>query len=58
MIMKNEIIQEAWKTKDSIAAEHHHDMKRLVKSLRVKQKTSGVRVVDLHARSHTDRQTR
>ena len=56
--MKDEIIQAVWKAKDSISAEHHHDVKRLVQSLRAKEKASGARVVDLHARLHTESRTR
>ena len=52
--MKDEIMQAVWKAKDTIAAEHHHDVRRLVQSLRAKEKSSGARVVDLHARLHSD----
>ncbi|MCX7012311.1 MAG: hypothetical protein NTW86_07070 [Candidatus Sumerlaeota bacterium] len=56
--MKDEIIQEIWKAKDSISAKHGHDVKRLVEHLRAKEKASGARVVDLHARQHTESRTR
>jgi hypothetical protein len=55
--MKDEIIQEVWKAKDTISAEHQHDVRRLVESLRAKEKTSGARVIDLHARLHTESRT-
>jgi hypothetical protein len=55
--MKDEIIQEVWKAKDSISAEHHHDVRRLVQSLRAKEKSSGARVLDLHARLHSESRT-
>lgn len=47
--MKHAIIQEVWKAKDTIAARHDHDVRRLVEHLRREERTSGVRVVDLHA---------
>jgi hypothetical protein len=56
--MKDEIIQEVWKAKDAISAEHNHDVRRLVESLRAKDKSSGALVVDLHARLHTNSRTR
>ncbi len=52
--MKDEIIQEVWKAKDTIAASHHHNMKELVEHLRAKEETSGSRVVDLHAQRQTE----
>lgn len=55
--MKDEIIQEVWKAKDAISAEHNHDVRRLVESLRAKDKSSGALVVDLHARLHTNSRT-
>ena len=48
--MKDEIIQEVWKAKAEIATRHQHDVRRLVEHLRSEQATSGVPVVDLHAR--------
>ena len=51
--MKDEIIREVWKAKDAVAARHHHDVKRLVEHLRSEEKSSVVRVVDLHARQHS-----
>nr|VFK64185.1 MAG: hypothetical protein BECKUNK1418G_GA0071005_104310 [Candidatus Kentron sp. UNK]VFK71008.1 MAG: hypothetical protein BECKUNK1418H_GA0071006_104710 [Candidatus Kentron sp. UNK] len=48
--MTDEIIQEVWKAKDTIAARYHHDVRRLVEHLRAAQKSSDSRVVDLHAR--------
>ncbi len=56
--MKDEIIQELWKAKDAISARHQHDVKRLVDDLRAAEKSSGYRVVDLHARTESDSQTR
>ena len=55
--MKDEIIQELWKAKDAISARHQHDVKRLVDDLRAAEKSSGSRVVDLHARAKSDSQT-
>ncbi len=56
--MKDEIIQEVWKAKDAISAEHHHDVKQLVKTLRTEEKSSGARIVDLHARLHSESLTK
>jgi hypothetical protein len=51
-MMKDEIIQEVWKAKDSISAEHHHDVRSLVEALRVKEKASRACIVDLRARRY------
>ena len=58
MTMKDEIIQEVWRAKDTISARHHHDVGRLVEHLRAEEKSAGTRVVDLHARQHSDSRTR
>lgn len=52
--MKDEIIREVWNAKDSISAKCHHDVERLVETLRAKEKSSGARIVNLHARQHTE----
>jgi len=52
--MKDEILQEVWKAKDAIAARYDHDVKRLVQHLRAEEKSAGCRVVDLHARRHSN----
>ncbi len=52
--MKDKIIQEVWKAKDTISAKHGHDVKRLVGHLRTEEKSSESRVVDLHARQHSE----
>ena len=36
--MKNEILEELWKTKDQIAKEYGYDVGKLVKALRQKEK--------------------
>jgi hypothetical protein len=56
--MKDEVIAEVWKAKDEVSAEHQYDVKRLVEHLRVKEASSGARVLDLHARRKPDNQTR
>ena len=56
--MKDEIIQELWKAKDAISVRYQHDVKRLVDDLRAAEDSSGCRVVDLHARTQSDSQTR
>ncbi len=55
--MRDEIIREVWRAKDAIAARHKHSVKRLVEHLRAKEKSSEARVVDLHARWHTENRT-
>jgi hypothetical protein len=56
--MKDEVIAEVWKAKDAIAAEHQYDVKRLVEHLRAKEASSGVSILDLHARHKTASRTR
>lgn len=56
--MKDEIIREVWNAKDSISAKCNHDVRRLVETLRAKEKSSGACVVDLHSRLHAERRTR
>ena len=51
--MKDEIIAEAWKAKDTLAAKYHHDVTALSAALRVRERKSKYRVVDLHARRMT-----
>jgi hypothetical protein len=48
--MKDDIIQEVWKAKNAVAARHDHDVKHLVERLRSAEKSSGSRMLDLHAR--------
>jgi len=55
--MKDEVIAEVWKAKDTISAEHQFDVKRLVEHLRSEEASSGSRVIDLHARQHSDSRT-
>ena len=55
--MKDEVIAEVWKAKDSISAEHQYDVKRLVKHLRTEEALSGSRVLDLRARQHSESRT-
>nr|VFK24184.1 MAG: hypothetical protein BECKMB1821G_GA0114241_100750 [Candidatus Kentron sp. MB]VFK30555.1 MAG: hypothetical protein BECKMB1821I_GA0114274_101632 [Candidatus Kentron sp. MB]VFK75299.1 MAG: hypothetical protein BECKMB1821H_GA0114242_101931 [Candidatus Kentron sp. MB] len=47
--MTDEIIQELRQVKDAIAAEHGYDVRRLVERLRIAEKSSDSRVVDLRA---------
>jgi hypothetical protein len=44
--MKNEILEELWKTKDQIAQECGNDIDKLVDKLRAKEKNEKVPVVD------------
>jgi len=47
--MTDEIIQELRQVKNAIAAEHGYDVRRLVEHLRIAEKSSDSRVVDLRA---------
>ncbi len=55
--MKDEVIRELWKIKDAIGARNNYDVRLLVENLRAKQRTQGARVIDLHARQHTESRT-
>ena len=55
--MKDEVIQEVWKAKDSISARYNYDVRCLVEHLRSEQRSQGTRVVDLHAKQHTESRT-
>ena len=45
--MSDEIIEELWQIKDSIAREHDYDIKSLVAYLQSKQRPADQQVVDL-----------
>jgi len=49
-MIKDEIIQEVWLAKDSVASKHGHDVEALAKALRRKERRSAVEVVDLHGK--------
>ena len=51
--MKDEIIQEVWKSKDTISARHNHDLTALVKHLTAQERRSSATVVDLRATRRT-----
>ncbi len=51
--MSDEIIEELWRIKDSIAREHGYDMEALVAYLQSKEKAAGRQVVDLSAMKKT-----
>ena len=53
--MKDEVLQEVWKAKDDLAARHNYDVRRLAKSLMVKEGTSEHVILDLHARKRIRR---
>lgn len=48
--MKDEVLMEVWKAKDDLAGRHNYDVRRLAKSLKAKEGTSGHVIYDLHAR--------
>ncbi len=48
--MKDEIIEELWKAKDKLAAQHNYDVRRLAKHLKAKEQSSGHAILDLRAR--------
>jgi len=52
--MKDEIIQELWKAKDTIAARHDYSVRRLAEHLRTLEKSSSAPLVDLPARRRND----
>ena len=47
--MNDEILQEVWRAKDEISAEHEYDVMRLVREMRSRESASSSRVVDLRA---------
>ena len=47
--MADEIIEELWRIKDSIAQEHGYDIEALVAHLKTRKRPAGQRVVDLRA---------
>lgn len=47
--MSDEIIQELWQVKDSIAREHGYNIEALVAHLQTKKRLGGQQVVNLHA---------
>ncbi len=55
--MKDDIIEELWKAKDNLAAQHNYDVRRLAKHLRVKEQSSGHAILDLRARGMKRRTT-
>ena len=47
--MSDEIIEELWRIKDSIAREHGYNIEALVAYLQSKEKAEGRQIVDLSA---------
>jgi hypothetical protein len=47
--MPDEIIEELWEIKDSIARQHGYDIEALVAQLHTRKRQEGERVVDLRA---------
>lgn len=45
--MKDEILEELWKSKDEVAKEYGYDIDRLVKELREKEKKETAPIIDL-----------
>ena len=54
--MSDEIIEELWRIKDSIAREHGYDIETLVAYLQSKEKAEGQQIVDLSAMKKTAEQ--
>ena len=54
--MSDEIIEELWRIKDSIAREHGYDIEALVAYLQSKEKAEGRRIVNLSAMKKTAEQ--
>ena len=55
--MPDEIIQELWQIKDSMAQEYEYDIDMLVAHLKTRQYTPGQRIVDLHAMKEASERT-
>ena len=51
--MSDEIIEELWQIKDSIAREHDYDIESLVAHLQTKQRSADQQVVDLSTLKRT-----
>ena len=47
--MSDEVIEELWEIKDSIAHEHGHDVRRLAAHLQGRRRAARDRTVDRHA---------
>ncbi len=43
---KDEIIAEVWRNRDSYAAEHHHNLSKMVADIQARQKRPGCKLVD------------
>ena len=54
--MPDEIIEELWRIKDSIAREHGYDIEALVAYLQNKEKAEGRQIVGLSAMKKTTKQ--
>ena len=54
--MSDQIIEELWQIKDSIAREHDYDIESLVAHLQTKQRSASQQVVDLRALRQTAEQ--
>ena len=52
--MKNEIIEEVWKSKDELARQFEYDLDRLATALRQKEQEHGFKVVDFSHPSRAD----
>ena len=55
--MKDEVIQEVWRAKDSVAARHNHSVAELARYLQEKDRDTSTPVVDLHVRRSTTSQS-
>lgn len=49
--MKNEILEELWEIKDQVANEYNHDIEKLAKGLRIKEKEGEYIVIDLTSKT-------
>ena len=55
--MPDEIIEELWQIKDSMAREYEYDIEMLVAHLRTRQRPADQRVVDLRAMKEAGERT-
>ncbi len=49
--MRNEILKEVWRTRDALAARHHHDLDAIVAELKEIEKAAELPVVDRSKRT-------
>ena len=51
--MKDEIIEEVWRSKEAIALQHEYDLDKLAKTLRKKERDRSTKTVDFSQPNQT-----